>query len=205
MTAKAPKTAKTDAEDLLAELSELGSGVQPTNKPPTSKHKSKKSTGPSQEEQDLLAELDKLDTLAQARPISRPQTPRGGFATTSAGQSSGEIANRTTEDKVSSTLRKSQESSRSFHQSSTPTELTSENAVAPHVAAASEKKAESSNGSSWWGGLVATASAAVTQAQAMAKELQQHEEAQKWADQVKGNVGALRSYGKISVNTIYTF
>ena len=211
MTAKAPpKTATKTDEELLAELDQLGNDDVQQKAPTISKHKNKKSTGPSQEEQDLLAELDKLDTLAQARPpTSRPQTPRAA-ASMSTGRSSGEIANgtttiTTTDDKAPLTLlRKSQESSRSFHQqsSSTPAEITSENAAATTGTAASEKKAESSSGGgggggSWWGGLVATASAAVIQAQAMAKELQQHEEAQKWADQVKGNVGALRSYGKV--------
>src|SRR5690606_41246179 len=44
-------------------------------------------------------------------------------------------------------------------------------------------------------GLLSTASAAMNQAEAAAKEIQQNEEASKWADQVRGNVGALRGLG----------
>jgi hypothetical protein len=50
-------------------------------------------------------------------------------------------------------------------------------------------------GGGWWGGLFATASAAMKQAEAAVKEIQHNEEAQKWAQQVKGNVGALRDLG----------
>jgi len=50
-------------------------------------------------------------------------------------------------------------------------------------------------GGGWWGGLMGAASAAVKQAEALAKDIQQNEEAQKWAEQMRGNVGALRNYG----------
>ena len=175
----------------MAELDQLGTDVQPANKPVTSKSKSKKATGPSQEEQDLLAELDKLDNLAQARPTSRPQTPRTS-GNVSATRTSGELTSRTSEDKAFvAPIRKSQENTRTFHQGFTPD---SEPAIPSASNIEPEKKSES--GGSWWGGLVATASAAVTQAQAIAKEIQQHEEAHKWAEQVKGNVGVLRNYGE---------
>jgi hypothetical protein len=36
----------------------------------------------------------------------------------------------------------------------------------------------------------------VSQAQAAVKDLQKNEEAQKWAEQVRGNVGALRGFGE---------
>lgn len=55
--------------------------------------------------------------------------------------------------------------------------------------------APASGGGGWWGGLSAMASAAVKQAEAAVKEIQRNEEAQKWAEQVKGNVGALRGLG----------
>jgi len=35
----------------------------------------------------------------------------------------------------------------------------------------------------------------VKQAEALAREIQKNEEAQRWAEQVKGNVGALRGLG----------
>ena len=57
----------------------------------------------------------------------------------------------------------------------------------------------SEEGAGWWGGwsggLFATATAAMKQAEAAVKEIQNNEEAQKWAQQVKGNVGALRDLG----------
>jgi hypothetical protein len=36
----------------------------------------------------------------------------------------------------------------------------------------------------------------VKTAEAAVKEIQQNEEAKRWAEQVKGNVGALRGFGK---------
>ena len=56
---------------------------------------------------------------------------------------------------------------------------------------------EQSSGGGWWGGIFATASAAVKQAEALAKEIQKNEEAQRWAEQVKGNVGVLRGFGML--------
>ena len=57
-----------------------------------------------------------------------------------------------------------------------------------------QEKEQSSGG--WWGGIFATASAAVKQAEAAVKEIQNTEEAQRLTEQVKGNVGALRDFGK---------
>lgn len=57
---------------------------------------------------------------------------------------------------------------------------------------------EQSSGGGWWGGIFATATAAVKQAEALAKEIKKNEEAQRWAEQVKGNVGALRGLGMLS-------
>ena len=54
---------------------------------------------------------------------------------------------------------------------------------------------ETSSGGGWWGALSATAGAAFKQAESLAKEIRQNEEAQRWAEQVKGNVGALRGFG----------
>lgn len=63
---------------------------------------------------------------------------------------------------------------------------------APHQ---QETAAAASSGGGWFGGLFATASAAVKQAESAVKEIQNNEEAQKWAQHVKGNVGALRDLG----------
>ena len=89
--------------------------------------------------------------------------------------------------------RKSGESARSFHQSQTiftPATTTTEESPEP------EPVPPVSSGGGWWGGLLSTATAAVSQAQAAVKDLQKNEEAQKWAEQVRGNVGVLRGFGK---------
>lgn len=65
----------------------------------------------------------------------------------------------------------------------------------PPAAAQTEAEAPRNSGGGWWGGFSALASAAVTQAQAAVKEIQKNEEAQKWAEQVKGNVGTLKGFG----------
>jgi hypothetical protein len=191
MASKSSKPGPTD-DELLAELDQLGTDVQPASKPTTSKGANKKATGPSQEEQDILAELDKLDTLAQERPKSRPHTPRasGNVSSTAPVRTSIEIASgRNSEDRATAPPRRSTESARTYHQGFTPDDTGSS-------VSESTKKVEASSGGGWWGGIMATATAAVTQAQAIAKDLQNNEEAQKWAEQVKGNVGVLRNYGK---------
>ena len=113
---------------------------------------------------------------------------------------------RTSEEKAQLS-RKSGESTRSFHKSFTPGSTegsrasVDERADKEREAAAAAQNAEiqaQSSGGGWWGGIFATASAAVKQAEALAKEVQKSEEAQRWAEQVKGNVGALRGLGQPS-------
>lgn len=65
----------------------------------------------------------------------------------------------------------------------------------PEKAAAPQAQSSSGSGGGWWGGIFGAASAAVKQAEALAREIQKNEEAQRWAEQVKGNVGALRGLG----------
>ena len=45
------------------------------------------------------------------------------------------------------------------------------------------------------GAATAAVEQARTQAEALAKEIQKNEEAQKWAEHMKGNAAMLRSYG----------
>ncbi len=47
----------------------------------------------------------------------------------------------------------------------------------------------------WWGSLVGAATTITKTAEAALKEMQSNEEANRWAEQVKGNVGALRGLG----------
>lgn len=203
----AKKGAQTN-EDLLAQLEDLGVGEeeQQTEKIPKSSI-TRPGRGPAsqqQEEADLLAELDHL---TQTRPQSRPHTPRPPINAVPTAQTSpkkgGSAAlpetgsTRTSEERAanSTQTRKSGESTRSFHQSLT---LVHSDAGAENEKAAPkvpEPAPASSSGGGWWGGLIATASAAVKQAESLAKEIQKNEEAQRWAEQVKGNVGALRGLG----------
>ncbi|KAJ9603556.1 hypothetical protein H2200_011742 [Cladophialophora chaetospira] len=192
------KSAPTD-DELLAQLDDLSTQA------PTRPSKTSRTPRPgqpaqtSQNEQDLLAELG---NLAQ-RPASRPATPslKPNAPSTTGSRSPGRTSTatpppgRTSEEKSSSGQRKSGDSARSFHQAFTPATSSSgvstENEPQPEPAPAPAK----SSGGGWWGGLLSTATAAVSQAQAAVKEIQKNEEAQKWAEQFKGNVGALRGFG----------
>lgn len=207
MSGKKAKAAPTD-EELLAQFDDIVESNSNDPKAPQSSDARPLGSAAAQQEEDLLAELN---NLAVERPASRPHTPRAASSTnTPAARSSkrnSAVATpptssaRSSEDKApeqQSLARKSTESSRSFHKSFTPaTEAEVEPEPEKNAAPASEsgKQAQSSGGG-WWGGIFATASAAVKQAEAAVKEIQRNEEAQRWAEQVKGNVGALRGLGR---------
>lgn len=194
---KMSKKGRPTDEELLASLGELGE--------PTSSTAATQSSQPIQTEDTDFLERE-LGLPERARPTSRPHTPRGGStapATTTSRSSPKPTATgipvlndgpRNSEEK--NQQRKSGDSARSFHTSFTPasTEADSPPEKASEPAPAPESPVKSSGGG-WWGALSATASAAVKQAEALAKEIQHNEEAQRWATQVKGNVGALRGLG----------
>ena len=191
MATKKAKAAITD-EELLAQFDELDPGdetaTQTTKPNPNKPPRTTPSSAQSQEEADILAELD---NLAQERPKSRPHTPRVGVSVPAAQASP--KRNSTATPPPSTQTRKSGESTRSFHQSFVPGE---DQPVQPEPTKQAVTEASpQAIGGGWWGGIMATATAAVKQAEALAKEIQKNEEAQRWAEQVKGNVGALRSYG----------
>jgi len=202
MASEKAKAGPTD-EELLAQLEALGdedAATRPATKPSGTKASRTPATAQQQSEADLLAELG---NLAQERPKSRPHTPRiSGTAASQGSPRKGGTATpppatstRSSEEKGPTQTRRSGDSTRSFHQSFTPgTEAESPDAEPERKAAAVPESKPQSSGS-WWGGLVATASAAVKQAESLAKEIQKNEEAQRWAEQVKGNVGALRGLG----------
>lgn len=165
----------------------------------------KPATGGQQSDADLLEELGIPE---RQKPSSRPHTPRPhSTSTTSATKSSPKLARavtpgstddaRSSEEKAS--LRKSGDSTRSFHNSFTPAS-SGEGDTEPEKSASfvPEVVQAQSSGGGWWGSVFSTASAAVKQAEALAKEIRQNEEAQRWAEQVKGNVGALRGLGTLS-------
>lgn len=202
MASKKSKAAPTDDE-----LNELLEGIDDVQvKVPSSKgaSKSHKTKQPSQSEQDLLAELENLG----AQQPSRPHTPRVQQVKRSS-TATPPPASRRSEDRSSEEKhaipRKSVDSTRSFHTSFTPSATSSDLQEAEKKAPIAQPVTETpSTGGGWsWGSVfataTATASAAVNQAQAAVKEIQQNEEAKRWAEQVKGNVGALRGLGKISL------
>jgi hypothetical protein len=192
----AQKKALTD-EELLAQFEGIG------DTPASTKGAKSKGNAPLAAD-DPLAELE---NLANFKPTSRPNTPKlslnqrnqGGAATPSSTASA-----RTSEDKARSNLpRKSGESTRSYHQGLTPTseeETAEEEAQQARAEVEQEEKAAASSGGGggwggWFSGITAAATAAAKQAEAAVKEIQKNEEAQKWAEQMRGNVGALRGLG----------
>jgi len=191
MASKKSKAAPT--EDELNELFEgLGDDDAKAQAPLKKGAPKGPKAAPSQSEQELLAELENLG----AQPSSRPGTPRvqaakRSIATPPPGSS------RTSEDKPAPP-RKSGESNRSFHNSFTPSATSSELQDVERRAPAGQpaEQAAPVAGGGWWGSVFATASAAVKTAENAVKEIQQNEEAKRWAEQVKGNVGALRGLGK---------
>ena len=142
--------------------------------------------------------IEELANLASQRPTSRPGTPgRSSPSNTKRPSMATPPPDRSSEDKSGS--RKSADSTRPYHTSMTPADTTPSE---PKSAAESPEpqQHESSSGGGWWGGLFATASAAVKQAEAAVKEIQNNEEAQKWAEHVRGNVGALKGLGMYSTD-----
>jgi hypothetical protein len=190
MATKKSKAAPTD-DELNKLLEGIGEDDAKPQAPPKGASKTTKAA-PSQSEQDLLAELE---NLGAQQPASRPHTPRIQSVKRTTATPPG--SSRTSEEKASAP-RKSAESSRSFHTSFTPSATSSDlqdlERKAP-IAQPAETSAPAQGGG-WWGGIYATASAAVNTAQAAVKEIQKNEEAKRWAEQVKGNVGALRGLGK---------
>ena len=172
--------------------------------------KSTKSTGraPAADQSstdDLLEQLNVKDykPSERAKPGSRPHTPHvGSTSTTPAGKSSPKQPGtatpptegaRNSEEKAH--IRKSGESSRSFHTSFTPATTEEGGSPPERPTGVLEQAQQSSGGGGWWGAITATATAAVKQAETLAKEIQHNEEAQRWAEQVKANAGALRGFG----------
>ncbi|KAI0014549.1 maintenance of telomere capping protein 1 [Xylariomycetidae sp. FL0641] len=195
------KRAKAQADDDFEELFEgIGDdpAVKKSSKPKGTAPKPKGDKG-EKPEKDILADLE--DELGKEGP-ARPHTPRikdnkrTGTATPPPG------ATRQSEDKPSAAARKSAESSRSLHATFTPSNTSSDLQDAEKKGPV--EQAAPATGGGWWGGIFATATAtagaaanaAMKQAEAAYKEIQQNEEAKKWADQVKGNVGALKGLGE---------
>lgn len=185
MAAKRAKAAPTDDEfgDLFEGLGDDKAPKKTTAKPkPGASAKSKA-------EADILAELE--SELGEKAP-SRPHTPRIREAAPKPSPAKRTSTN-TPPPPVDAPAgpRKSADSARSYHASFTPSATSSEH----HEPERKPEPAQPASGGGWWGGLLSTATAAMKQAEVVVKEIQQNEEAKKWADQVRGNVGALRGIG----------
>ncbi|OJJ47691.1 hypothetical protein ASPZODRAFT_165802 [Penicilliopsis zonata CBS 506.65] len=188
----ASKATKPTNDELLAQFDDLG--IDTTPNPSTAVNNNNNNTKPEAQQDDILAELD---SLATQRTGSGPGTPgtstehrsatRSPKPSVTATPSSG----RSSEDKPAA-ARKSEESVPQGKKKSVEFPRVP---VSEQPAASREQELHQEaqgGGGGWWGGFFATASAAMKQAEAAVKEIQKNEEAQKWAQQVKGNVGALR-------------
>jgi hypothetical protein len=179
------------ATDLLADLDELGSEEQPSNKNTAAKSGPSIPTVTTSQGENPFDDIEK-ELAAKPAPSSRPTTPRLSSSTTSGTNkspkrgaehtpaSSGPPSGRNSEDRLRNAPRASGEG-RSYHQASTPGEQEGK--------AAEEK----SSGGGWWGSMFSAASAAVKQAETLAKEIQKNEEAIRWAESVKGYGAGLSS------------
>ncbi|GAW11618.1 hypothetical protein ANO14919_009650 [Xylariales sp. No.14919] len=189
------KRSKATTDDELGELFE-GIGDDSAVKKST---KAKSTTKPRSDkpEEDILAELE--NELGGEKP-ARPHTPRiKRTSTATPPPAATATAPRLSEDRSTAATRKSADSTRSFHASFTPSATSSDLQDAEKRGPVEQTAPAPASGGGWWGGIfataTATASAAMKQAEAAYKEIQQNEDAKKWADQVRGNVGALRGLG----------
>lgn len=194
-------------EDLLAQLDALSS-EQPTSSNSTPKTASKAATAATSDEDDGALALEDIQaqlTAKRAQPpqtTSRPTTPRLSSSTTSGTNkspkraehtpaSSGPPSGRNSEDRLRSNVpQRTSGEGRSYHQSSVPGE---EPLPVQGGEQAASKTAAAGGGGGWWGSVFSAATAAVTQAQSLAKEIRENEDAQKWAEQVRGYGAGLQS------------
>lgn len=198
-----------NANDLLADLDQLGVDEKPAAQPKASKATPKAAAKPATNDDDPFGDLQ-AQLAAKAQPTSRPGTPRMSSSATSNATkspkraehtpaSSGPPSGRTSsEDRLRSSAaapaRKSGESARGYHHGVTPgesedkaepefskTQTEQQQAPTPAAAAAPAQ----SSGGGWWGSMYSAASAAVKQAETLAKEISANEEAQRWAAQAR--------------------
>lgn len=189
---------KAPIDDELGELFS-GLGDDAASKKPVKPKTAPSKTRADKVDDDILAELEQLGDQP-----ARPHTPRVKDAPKrSSTATPPPAANRVSEDKPS-VPRKSGDSTRSYHASFTPSATSSEfqeNEKKGTVEQSSSAPAAASGGG-WWGGIfataTATASAAIKQAEGVYTHIQQNEDAKKYLEQVKGNVGYIKSYGECS-------
>jgi hypothetical protein len=177
-----PKKDKPTNDELLAQLDDLGIDAASTTKDTPQP----KAAVPSGGSDDIDAITRDLDDLTKQRPASRTGTPRVSTEPRPSTSSSPKQTSGRTSEEKSSAGRPSQD-----FKSTLPTFAQS----SVEKSTITEQPAKGTGGGGWWGGLLSTATAAMKHAEAAVKEIQNNEEAQKWAEQVRGNVGALRGLG----------
>lgn len=199
-TPKSKVTAPTD-EELSQMLEELEEDTVPATLAKGINAKGSKAPI-RQAEQDILAELE---NLGAELPPSRPHTPRAKPPIKHVATMP--IASSRTSEEKSSVRRRSGDSNGAINVGITKPDKKVESPKSDKKTLTNENPNSNSTVSSgWWGSVFATATAAVKTAEAAMKEIQQNEEAKRWADQVKGNVGALRDIGgQISSRALPTF
>ncbi|KAJ5678849.1 hypothetical protein N7462_007093 [Penicillium macrosclerotiorum] len=180
-----PKGAKPTSDELLAQFDDLGieqSGENPAKQPAPA---APAADNEKAEQEDVLAELEKQ---AAQRPSSGPGTPR---------LSADKARSATRSPRPSATLDRASEdkSGRPSEELTRASRAGIKQEQPKQEAEPAASQTQEQGGGGWWGGFFATASAAMKQAEAAVKEIQNNEEAQRWAQQVKGNVGALRDFG----------
>lgn len=199
------KKAGPTSDELLAQFDSLSTAPSTSTRPPKTVTAKARSSGPaksSQTESDLLKDLGDL-----AKPTSRPGTPslkpnpssnaasRSPVRTSTATPPPG----RSSEEKASfGGLRKSGDSARSSTQPAYTPATTTAGEESPEPEDTPSQNA--GGGGGWWGGLLSTATAAVSQAQKAVQDIQKNEDAQKYFEQVKGNVGVIKGFGMYLVH-----
>ncbi|KAL6887730.1 maintenance of telomere capping protein 1 [Trichoderma longibrachiatum] len=196
----ASKKSKAPAAD--DNLDELFSGIGDDSKAKQSKPPKKPTSAAAKAigNDDILADLE--SELAP-QPASRPHTPRLKEAIARRSTATPPIGDDGSKSAAAAAARKSTDSSRSLKASFTPSATSSELHDAERrgpVEQAQQPQQQQQSGGGWWGGILSTATGVMKQAEAAYNQIQQNEEAQKWAEQVKGlrtgiDVTTLKSYG----------
>ncbi|KAK3053019.1 hypothetical protein LTR09_006083 [Extremus antarcticus] len=199
-----------DLDQLGSEEQQQASTSNTTTTKNATKPAPKAAGASNDDSEDLFGDLEK--TLA-AKPAtgSRPTTPRLSSSTTSGTNkspkraehtpaSSGPPSGRSSEDRLRSAATyatpaapaaRTSGEGRSYHQSYTPgTEPPQQQQSSEPPLQQDPKPTAAAGGGGWWGSVFSAASgaasAAVKQAETLAKDLQQNEEAKRWAESVKG-------------------
>lgn len=204
MASKRGTTKGTGAASADNEIDELFSGIGDKNTQSPAAGKTPVSAKPKPGD-DILAELES-ELGEKPKAPSRPHTPRvavGAATKAPAARASLDEPKSTTSTTAANLPRKSVESARGAHAASfTPSATSSELQESERTKGTVEQQQQQQEqqapaaGGGWWGGILSTATAAMKQAEAAVKEIQQNEEAKKYLESVRGNVGALRGLGK---------